>query len=125
MGTERWSLARRALEAPLWAGTSPRSRTCALLKIEGIVDRHAEELAALATLDNGTPLSFSTRWAACADETFRYYIGRPTKILGTTNPTDAGRFIYMLREPISVCALRTRRLRWLRTRLLPDLRVAT
>ena len=42
---------------------------------------------------------------AYAAETFRYYAGWPTKIYGTTNPTDGQRFIYMLREPIGVCGL--------------------
>lgn len=36
---------------------------------------------------------------------FRYYAGWATKIYGTTNASDAKRFIYMLREPMGVCAL--------------------
>jgi len=97
--------ARRAFEAPSWAGISPDARTRVLLKIADAVERHAEELAVLETLDVGAPLSFSLGRVANVAETFRYYAGWPTKIMGTTNPTDDARFIYMLREPMGVCAL--------------------
>src|SRR5258706_7486846 len=97
--------ARRAFEAPTWTGISPHARTRLLLKVAEAVDEHAEELAALETLNNGAPLSFAARQVANVAETFRYYAGWPTKIMGTNNTTDASRFIYMLREPMGVCAL--------------------
>ena len=97
--------ARRAFDAPTWTGISPHARARFLLKIADAVERHAEELAVLETLDNGTPLSASRDRVEYVAETFRYYAGWPTKILGTTNPTDGSRFIYMLREPMGVCAL--------------------
>ena len=97
--------ARRAFEAPTWTGISPHARTRVLLKIADAIEQHAEELAVLETLDNGAPLSFAARQVANMADIFRYYAGWPTKILGTTNPTDSSRFIYMLREPMGVCAL--------------------
>ncbi|GJH27059.1 aldehyde dehydrogenase family protein [Caballeronia novacaledonica] len=97
--------ARRAFEAPTWAGISPHARTRHLLKIADAVEQHAEELAAIETLDNGMPLSASASRVAQVAEIFRYYAGWPTKIYGTTNPTDSSRFIYMLREPMGVCGL--------------------
>jgi len=97
--------ARRAFEAPSWAGISPHARTRYLLKIADAVEQHAEELAILETLDNGMPLSSARARAAQVAEIFRYYAGWPTKIYGTTNPTDSARFIYMLREPMGVCGL--------------------
>src|SRR5438552_196551 len=77
--------ARRAFEAPSWTGISPHARTRVLLKIAEAIERHAEELAVLETLDNGTPLSFSAGRVAHVAETFRYYAGWATKIYGTTN----------------------------------------
>jgi phenylacetaldehyde dehydrogenase len=53
------------------------------------------------------PLSRSTVTVALAAETFRYYAGWPSKILGTTIPTDSGAFLYTLREPLGVCGLIT------------------
>ncbi|MDN8007029.1 aldehyde dehydrogenase family protein [Burkholderia multivorans] len=97
--------ARRAFEAPSWAGISPHTRTRYLLKIADAVEQHIEELAILETLDNGMPLSSARARAAQVAEIFRYYAGWPTKIYGTTNPTDSARFIYMLREPMGVCGL--------------------
>src|SRR5260370_1538827 len=88
--------ARRAFEAPSWAGISPDARTRVLLKIADAVERHAEELAVLETLDVGAPLSFSLGCVANVAETFRYYAGRPPKIMATTHPTDAAPFTYML-----------------------------
>jgi acyl-CoA reductase-like NAD-dependent aldehyde dehydrogenase len=97
--------ARRAFEAPSWAGISPHSIARMLHKIAEAIEDNAEELAVLETLDMGAPLAFTKgRIAACV-ELFRYYAGWPTKIMGTTNPSDGSRFIYMLREPMGVCAL--------------------
>ncbi|WP_284503530.1 aldehyde dehydrogenase family protein [Caballeronia sp. GAWG1-1] len=97
--------ARSAFEAPSWSGISPHVRTRYLLKIAEAVDRHVDELAVLETLDNGMPLASSTARATQVAEIFRYYAGWPTKMFGTTNPTDSERFIYMLREPMGVCGL--------------------
>lgn len=97
--------ARRAFEAPSWAGISPHARTRYLLKIAEAVEQHAEEMAVLETLDNGMPLAASAARVAQVAELFRYYAGWPTKIYGTTNPTDSARFIYSLREPMGVCGL--------------------
>ena len=97
--------ARRAFESPSWTGISPHARTRILLKIADAVEQNVEELAVLETLDNGAPLSTTRGRAAQVAEIFRYYAGWPTKIFGTTNPMDASRFQYMLREPMGVCAL--------------------
>jgi len=95
--------ARRAFEAPSWAGISPHARTRAMLKIADALDRHAEELAAIDTLDIGMPLWYSGAIAAGVGDIFRYYAGWPSKIFGTTNPTDSTGFMYTLREPLGVC----------------------
>ncbi|WP_233852963.1 aldehyde dehydrogenase family protein [Paraburkholderia sp. HD33-4] len=97
--------ARRAFVAPSWASMTPDQRTVALLKIADAIEEHGEELAALETLDNGMPLWYSTNTVKKCAEVVRYYAGWPTKILGTTNPSDPSSFIYMVREPVGVCGL--------------------
>ena len=97
--------ARRAFEAPTWSGISPHARAHLLLKIADAVERHAQELAYLETLDMGAPLPDNVGRAAQVATIFRYYAGWTSKICGTTNPTDAARFQYMLREPMGVCGL--------------------
>ncbi|WP_449045906.1 aldehyde dehydrogenase family protein [Paracoccus versutus] len=95
--------ARRAFEAPTWSGISPHLRTRMLLKMAEAIDRHAAELAALETLDNGMPTWFSNAVIAMVGDTFRYYAGWCSKIFGTTTPTDASMFIFTLRDPVGVC----------------------
>ncbi len=97
--------ARTAFESKAWAGMSPHARTQVLLRIADLMERHAEELAVLETLDNGAPLTITRRFVAYAAQTFRYYAGWPTKIMGTTSPTDPSKLVYVLREPVGVCGL--------------------
>jgi phenylacetaldehyde dehydrogenase len=99
--------ARRAFDAGPWSGFSPSERGRALLKIADKVEQHAEELAALESLDNGMPLWRSTAHVSLTIETFRYYAGWPARIFGTTIPTDSEAFMYTLREPLGVCGLIT------------------
>jgi len=97
--------ARRAFASNAWNGISPHLRTKYLLRIADAVEAHADELAVLESLDMGAPLAFNQGRVSAAAEIFRYYAGWASKIYGTTNPTDAERVIYMLREPMGVCAL--------------------
>ena len=95
--------ARRAFEAPSWSGISPHARTRMMLKIADAIEAHADELAALESLDNGMPLWLSTAHVNAAVDTFRYYAGWPSKMFGTTNPSDESTLLYTLREPLGVC----------------------
>jgi acyl-CoA reductase-like NAD-dependent aldehyde dehydrogenase len=97
------SAARRAFENPNWSGIDPHARGLYLLKIADLVERHAEELAHLETLNNGTPISFTRGAVADVARIFRYYAGWPTKLYGETNPSSAGVFNFTLREPVGVC----------------------
>src|SRR5579863_4928036 len=83
---------------------SPHQRTHVLLKIAELIDKHAEELAELETLDNGKPL-FEPQNIGIpgAAETCRSYAGFATKIYGDTNPSDPSMFNYTLREAVGVC----------------------
>jgi acyl-CoA reductase-like NAD-dependent aldehyde dehydrogenase len=77
-----------------------------LLKVADLIDKYADELAMLESLDNGKPVTqaknIDVRGAAGA---FRYFAGWPTKIYGETNPSDPSMFNYTLREPMGVCGL--------------------
>ncbi|HKN01958.1 MAG TPA: aldehyde dehydrogenase family protein [Candidatus Binataceae bacterium] len=96
--------ARKAFEEGKWASMGPHQRTRALLKIAELIDKNAEELAELETLDNGKPI-FESRNIDIpgAAETFRYYAGWASKIYGETNPSDPGMFNFTLREPVGIC----------------------
>lgn len=95
--------ARKAFDGPSWVGISPHARTRALLRMADQVEQHADELAAIETLDNGMPLWFAKAVVTAASDIFRYYAGWCSKILGTTIPSDSTGFVYTLREPLGVC----------------------
>lgn len=95
--------ARNALENPSWSGMSPHERSRLLLRIAQLIETHAEELAQLESLDNGTPLSIARMAVAGVADTFIYYAGWATKIYGETNPSVPNILNYTLREPVGVC----------------------
>jgi acyl-CoA reductase-like NAD-dependent aldehyde dehydrogenase len=98
--------ARKALEEGKWSTMRPHERGRLLLKVAELIEKYADELALLESLDNGKPLAMAknidVRGAA---ETFRYFAGWPTKIYGETNPSDPSTFNFTLREPMGVCGL--------------------
>ncbi len=98
--------ARKAYESGKWSSMGPHERGRLLLKVADLIDKYADELAMLESLDNGKPVTqaknIDVRGAAAQ---FRYFAGWCTKIYGETNPSDATMFNYTLREPMGVCGL--------------------
>jgi acyl-CoA reductase-like NAD-dependent aldehyde dehydrogenase len=93
---------------PQWAALDPTRRTRILVRLAQLVEEHAEELAELESRDVGKPIAeSSTRDVKFTAQTWLYYAGWPTKILGTTNPANPGIFTYTLREPIGVVGVIT------------------
>src|ERR1700722_13545431 len=94
--------ARKALDGK-WSTISPHQRVQYLLKIADLIEKHADELGTLESLNNGMAISLAKGMASGAADTFRYYAGWATKIYGETNPSDPSFFNYTLREPVGVC----------------------
>ena len=96
--------AARAAQAE-WAAADPMHRTRVLMRVAALVEEHADELARLESQDVGKPISEAAgRDVPFTIQTWLYYAGWPTKILGTTNPAKPGVFTYTLREPLGVVA---------------------
>lgn len=97
MADRRWN----ALPAPELARR--------LWRVGELIDRDADQLARLETLDNGQPYSVSRNVnIPGAAEHFRYFAGWATKITGSTGATgNPDVFMYTRREPVGVCALIT------------------
>jgi phenylacetaldehyde dehydrogenase len=95
--------ARRAL--PAWRAISPAERANLLWKLTELIERDADFLAQLDTLNVGLPLD-KTRHGeipAMIDD-FRYYAGWTTKIQGKTIPVSTPSYmVYTTREPMGVC----------------------
>ena len=99
-------LARAA--QPAWAALDPTARTKILVRLSGLVEEHGDELAELESRDVGKPLVEARgRDVKFTAQTWLYYAGWPTKILGTTNPANPGVFTYTLREPVGVVGVIT------------------
>jgi acyl-CoA reductase-like NAD-dependent aldehyde dehydrogenase len=100
---EAVKVARKAYEDGKWSKIGPHQRSRYLLKIADLIEKNADELATLETLNNGMAISLARGMVAGAVDTFRYYAGWSTKIYGETNPSDPAFFNYTLREPVGVC----------------------
>jgi acyl-CoA reductase-like NAD-dependent aldehyde dehydrogenase len=95
--------ARRALESGPWRKMPTFERARLIYKLADLIEKHADELAQLETLDNGKPISES-RYVDVAQtvETYRYYAGWATKLEGETINANSNFFTYTLREPVGV-----------------------
>jgi acyl-CoA reductase-like NAD-dependent aldehyde dehydrogenase len=98
--------ARRAFESGPWPRLTAAERGRMLWRLGELIERDADELALLETLDNGKPITFSRHDdLALTAEMFRYFAGFATKHPGQTLPVSTPeRFVYTLHEPVGVCA---------------------
>ncbi len=95
--------ARKAFEEGPWKKMGAKTRAALLHKIADAIEKNAEELARLETLDTGKPISQSRAVdVPMAVQCFRYYAGWTDKILGETIPVEGNYFNYTLREPVGV-----------------------
>ena len=97
--------ARRAFKGT-WRKISPYDRGRLLQKAATLIEKNAEELAQLITLENGKPLWEAKKEVATAVSWTEYYAGWTTKLLGDTIPVSLpGQFLnYTIREPLGVVA---------------------
>ncbi|HEV2575210.1 MAG TPA: aldehyde dehydrogenase family protein [Beijerinckiaceae bacterium] len=100
--------ARKAFDGGPWVRMAPAERTKLIYKLGEAIERHADELALIETLDNGKPLKASrTIDIPSSAEKLRYYAGWATKLYGTTADVSlpGDWHAYTLREPVGVAAL--------------------
>ncbi|MGV3482195.1 MAG: aldehyde dehydrogenase family protein [Sphingobium sp.] len=103
--------ASQAFADKRWRGKTPAERQRILLRIAELIERDAQLLAELETLNGGKPFGAAFHGeVAHSAETFRYYAGWVTKIDGGTfSPSLPGQSFlgYGIREPIGVAGLIT------------------
>jgi len=88
---------------PAWSRMPAADRGRILLRLADLIERDAEDLARLESLDTGHPIRDSRnldvpRTAGC----YRYFGGMADKFQGETIPVEAGFLNYTLREPLGV-----------------------
>jgi aldehyde dehydrogenase (NAD+) len=95
--------ARQAFERGPWRKMAASERGRLLNKLADLIEKHADELASLESLDNGKPY----RVALAADlpltiACYRYFAGWADKIQGRTIPVSGNYFCYTRLEPVGV-----------------------
>jgi acyl-CoA reductase-like NAD-dependent aldehyde dehydrogenase len=97
--------ARRAFDEGEWSKLEARDRERILWKMGELIDKNADELAYLETVDMGKPIRESRNVdVPFVADVFRYYAGWATKVHGDTVPARGGHFAFTLREPLGVVA---------------------
>ena len=94
--------ARAAFEGP-WRKLRASERGRMLHRLADLIEKNADQLARLESLDNGKPLSIAkavdvAKTVAC----YRYFAGWADKVQGKTIPIDGDFFCYTRHEPIGV-----------------------
>ena len=100
--------ARKAFDEGPWRTTGAKARAALLFKVADLIEKYAEGLARLETIDTGKPITQS-RFVdiPLTVQCFRYYAGWTDKMLGETIPVEGNLFNYTLREPVGVAGLIT------------------
>lgn len=85
-----------------WRNLDASARGRLLLRLANLVDRDANTIAHIESLDNGKTLANALMDTKIACSVFRYYAGFADKIHGKTVPSDCGYFTMTRREPVGV-----------------------
>jgi len=97
--------ARAAFEKGVWADISPKQRKRALLKLAELIERDADELALLDTLDMGKPIKETRNGDLRAViECVRWYAEAIDKIYDEIAPMAKDQLALVTREPLGVVA---------------------
>ena len=101
------SVAAARAAAREWRRTAPEARAQVLLRVADLIEKSADQVAALESTDNGMPIGLAHLLSVSnVVSTFRYYAGWATKINGITTQTNLPDVhAYTLREPYGVCGL--------------------
>lgn len=98
--------ARKAFDGP-WRQSTIRERAKLLNRIAALVDRDAEKLAQLESLNTGKTLTESRTDMGDIAATFRYFAGLVASESGAVNEAPHHVISRTLREPVGVCGLIT------------------
>jgi aldehyde dehydrogenase (NAD+) len=95
--------ARAAFEHGPWRKMQASDRGRLLHRLADLIEKHADELAALEALDNGKPFAVAKAVDVAASAgCYRYFAGWADKIHGKTIPIDGDYFCYTRLEPVGV-----------------------
>ena len=97
--------ARRAFDAGVWSRRTPTERKKVLLKLADLIERDAETLALLESLDMGKPVAVCLGYEMPMLIDFvRWFAEAADKLYGEIAPTGPGALALVRREPVGVVA---------------------
>jgi betaine-aldehyde dehydrogenase len=99
--------ARQAFDHGQWRNSTIRERARLLNRIADLIDRDAETLAKLESLNTGKTLTESRTDMGDIAATFRYFAGLVASESGAVNEAPHHVISRTLREPVGVCGLIT------------------
>ena len=89
-----------------WSNTSPLKRAACMYKLADLMEKEADALAQVESLNTGKPYLMARRNdLGAAVAMFRYYAGFADKIQGQSIPLSNDFLCYTKPEPVGVCAL--------------------
>jgi aldehyde dehydrogenase (NAD+) len=95
--------ARAAFEHGPWRKAPASQRGRLIHRLADLIEKHADELATLESLDNGKPVAIAKAVDVAATVgCFRYFAGWADKVHGKTIPIDGDFFCYTRHEPVGV-----------------------
>src|SRR5262245_40592357 len=94
--------ARKALESGPWARMDAADRGRLLFKLADLIEKNAEELAVLESLNGGKTIKDARGDLQGVVNTLRYYAGWADKVEGRTVPVRGNFLSYTLRQPAGV-----------------------
>jgi aldehyde dehydrogenase (NAD+) len=96
--------ARTAYEHGPWRKASGPERARLINRLADLIEKHADELARLESMDNGKPLAMARHVDVAATiGCYRYFAGWADKVMGKTIPIEGPFFCYTRHESIGVC----------------------
>ena len=97
-----------AAALPNWAATPAPARAAILRRAAALMLERQERLATIMTLEQGKPLTEARGEIAYAASFLTWFAGEAERIYGMTIPaTQANKRLFVLRQPVGVCALIT------------------
>ncbi|TVY35659.1 Aldehyde dehydrogenase [Lachnellula subtilissima] len=94
--------ARKAYET-VWRKETPENRGKMLVNLANLIEKNADLLAAVESLDNGKAVGMAKVDVSMVAGCLRYYGGWADKIEGKVIDTNPDTFTYTRQEPIGVC----------------------
>ena len=85
-----------------WRRASPQERAARVMELADAIVEHAEELALLDVVENGSPIREMRGDAHAAAASLRYFAGLALELHGETIPGDADHLDYTIRQPFGV-----------------------